>query len=66
MLQTTSFARQGRLAADYRVADYRAADVHRAEKDATRSAIATLDDTGTPRSVIRPIARLLTLLPHAR
>ena len=66
MLQTTSFTRQGGLAADYRAADFRLAGLDRARAEARRSAAATPEDTGAPRTTTRPITRLLFLLQHAR
>jgi hypothetical protein len=66
MLHVASFARQGPLAAGYRAADVHRADARRAGADARRSTSATLDATAAPRAAIRPLARLLALLPHPR
>jgi hypothetical protein len=71
MLQVSPFARQGRLAADLRAADTRRADTRRAVRDqaadeADGFQIAGSHASGAKGAALHPIARLLTLLPHAR
>jgi hypothetical protein len=66
MLHPTSFARQGKLAADYRETDVRWASRDRTSAEAGSSVTADVDRPAAPHAATSPIARLRTLLPHAR
>jgi hypothetical protein len=65
MLHATSFARQAKLAADYREQDVRQAMRDRAAAETGGSGTADVERPPTPHGVPSPIARLRTLLPHA-